>query len=130
MTFTYDLTTSIGLVRLLIPDCTESKYSYEDEEIAALLAMPGTAGNPAAVYLAAAQALDGIGTSEVRKLKYITVNKTTTNGPPVGKYLSDRAATLRAQAQKVAAEGMVPVIVSQAVDEFTAWNLLMRSVPE
>ena len=119
MAFTYDLATTIGTTRLLIPDATDAGHVFEDAELTAFLTLNGD--DP---RMAAADALDVIGSSQVMILKYITVNDLTTNGPAVGKELRDRATALRGQAAAAA----MPLIVSQAVDDFTAWNLILREL--
>jgi hypothetical protein len=49
MTFTYDLTTSIGKVRLLIPDNDATAYDLEDDEITYMLTEVGNEVKAAAV---------------------------------------------------------------------------------
>ena len=61
MSFTYDTSTNIGKVRLLIRDKDSSNYVFEDEELFLFLDMAG--GN---TYLASAFALRNIATSEAK----------------------------------------------------------------
>ena len=49
MSFTYDLTTNIGKVRLLIPDNEETAYDIEDAEITYFLTEVGSNVNAAAI---------------------------------------------------------------------------------
>jgi hypothetical protein len=49
MAFTYDLTTAIGKVRLLIPDNVLAAYDLEDDEIEYFLAQVGQDVNAAAI---------------------------------------------------------------------------------
>jgi hypothetical protein len=55
MSFTYDVTTDIGMVRLLIGDTVEPA-KFTDEELQAFLTLEG-----GAVYLAAADCMDTLG---------------------------------------------------------------------
>jgi hypothetical protein len=49
MSFTYVLTTSIGKVRLLVPDNDSTAYDLEDDEIQYFLTQAGSSVNSAAV---------------------------------------------------------------------------------
>lgn len=121
MAFTYDPTTPRGIARMLIPDTTSTSYVFEDDELDALLSLNDT--DP---RRAAADALDIIATQQTMVLKYVTVNRVTTNGPAVGAELRARAAALRALSREAAADLAVPEVVSQAVDEWTARDLVIR----
>lgn len=94
MPATYNLTTDVGRVRLLISDTDPTTPIFDDDEISAFLAFEGDD-----VRLAAAQALDTIASNEalvVKKLR--TADGLTTDGPAVAKELRERAAQLRADA--------------------------------
>ena len=88
-----DVTTSLGLVRLLINDTADSPV-FSDAEIAAFLVMEGQD-----VKLAAAQALDTIADDEVLTSKVIRSQDLATDGPAVAAQLRARATALRAEAR-------------------------------
>ena len=94
MAFTYDVATDRGKVRLLVPDRLVSQYMYEDAEIDYFLAAEDS------IKEAAALALETMASDEAYVQKAITLMDLTTNGPATAKALMDRAATLRAQADK------------------------------
>lgn len=98
MSFTYDVSTSAGLVRLITTDSDAATAIFADAEIDAFLALHS--GN---VLLAAAQALDTIASSEALVQKKIHLLDLQTDGPAVAKALRDHAATLRKQAEDEAA---------------------------
>lgn len=105
MSFSYNLSTDIGKIRLLIPDNKEytlnpnnepvPSYVFEDEELAVFFDLEDNL-----VRNATALALDTMASNEVYVLKYITLMDLTTNGPAVSKELRARAADLRAQQQQ------------------------------
>lgn len=90
MSFTYDLTTDVGKVRMLIADREEQYALFSDEEISAFLALFS-----ASVFAAAAQALDTIAASEVLIQKKIKTLDIETDGPAVATALRAQAAALR-----------------------------------
>ena len=75
MAFTYDVTTNIGKVRMMIPDRVEDSAIFEDGEIQAYLDM-----NDSNVRRAAAEALETIASDEAMTLKVISTLDITTNG--------------------------------------------------
>jgi hypothetical protein len=90
---TFDPSTDIGMVRLLIPDNDEDRPLFDrDAQITAFLTLEG--GN---VRLAAAQALDVIASSEALVSKKIRTQDLATDGPAVAKELRERATELRRQ---------------------------------
>lgn len=93
MAFTYVLSTSIGQVRLLIPDSNTLQYVFEDDEITAFLGMEG-----GTVKRAAALALETIASNETMVLKVIRLLDLSTDGAKTSDALLKRAALLRAQA--------------------------------
>lgn len=94
MAFTYDLTTDIGKVRLLIPDRTETPlYFFEDDEITYLLTAEGSN-----IKRATALGLETMASDEAYVQKMIKLMDLTTNGPAVSEELRARAASLRKQA--------------------------------
>jgi len=94
MTFTYDVTTDAGKVRLLITD-TDSTYPiFNDDEISAYLSM-----NASSVKRAAAGALRTIAASEVLVQKRIKILELTTDGPAEAQQLRLLAKDLIAEAE-------------------------------
>jgi len=96
MAFTYDPTTSLGQVRLLISDTDATAAIFEDAEITAFLTLESSN-----VYLAAAQALDTISVSEALTLKVIKLMDLSTDGAAVARELRARAISLRQQTSGV-----------------------------
>jgi hypothetical protein len=88
-----DVTTSLGQVRLLINDTTDSPV-FADPEIAAFLLLEGDN-----VKLAAAQALDTIADDEALTSKVIRSQDLATDGAAVAEGLRARAQQLRADAR-------------------------------
>ena len=79
MSFTYDTSTNIGKVRLLIRDKDSSNYVFEDEELSLFLDMAD--GN---TYLASAFALRNMATSEAKLVqKYKVGTKSVDKGNKV-----------------------------------------------
>ena len=104
MSFTYDLTTDVGKVRMLIPDRVAPTYTeggavttgypfFEDEEITALLTMESNV-----VKDAAALALETMASDEAFVQKVIRLMDLSTNGAATAAALMARAARLREQA--------------------------------
>lgn len=117
MAFSYNLATDVGKIRLLIMDNTLDTYLFEDGEIAAFLAFESDN-----VKRAAALALETMASNEAYVLKRITLLDLTTDGPAVAKALRDRAADLRAQADRdeQADGGGAFDIAEWVVDDFSA----------
>jgi hypothetical protein len=91
VSFTYDLTTAAGQVRLLATDTNEDRPIFEDEEIAGFLAIEGS------VKSAAALALECIAVNEALVQKRIKILDLQTDGPAVAAALRVQAAGLRDQ---------------------------------
>lgn len=92
MTFTYDPTTTLGMVRLLIPDTIEATKTFDDEELTAFLTME--ANDP---WGAAADALDVMANSEAITGKNISILGISTNGVSVCQALAAKATAYRAR---------------------------------
>ena len=95
LTFTYDPTTDVGYIRLLIGDTEESDPSvqiFQDEELSAFLAREGDA-----VLRAAASALESMARQEVMILKVIRRGDLSTDGAKVAAELRASAKGLREQ---------------------------------
>lgn len=92
MPATYSVATDPGKVRLLISDIggsDGSSFIFEDDEIAAFLAMRG--GN---IRLGAATALKAIAANEAQVSKRIKFLELSTDGPAVAKELLSTAEKL------------------------------------
>jgi hypothetical protein len=87
-----DYGSSVGQVRLLIPDTDETALLLTDEQIKTLVGLEG--GN---VKLATAQALDLIASSEALVSKVIRTQDVQTDGAKVAAELRARASELRRQ---------------------------------
>jgi hypothetical protein len=96
MAFTYDLSNTIGKVRLRIPDRVQAEAMFQDDEIQEFL--EGAGG---VIVLAVADVLDTIATDQALVLKYIKTNNLETDGSKVSKSLTDRANALRARHDKL-----------------------------
>ena len=92
MTFTYELDTDLGKVRLLLNDVDEPTAVFEDAEIEAFLALEG-----GSVKLAAAQAIDTNADNEVLASKVLRTQDLQTDGAKLADALRARAKALRAQ---------------------------------
>lgn len=99
MAFTFNVTTDVGKVRLLVPDRVADEPIFEDEEIEAFLALEDDD-----VRRAAALALETIASDQAYTLKVIRSLDTQTDGAKVSDALLKRAAQLRSQADKADAD--------------------------
>lgn len=125
MAFTYDLSNSIGQVRLLIPDSQQTTAVFSDEEINAFLALESSS-----VRRATALALETIASNEALTLKVVRLLDVQTDGAKLADSLLKRAATLRQQAlDDDALAGFTQWEIAEwAVDDFTLRDLTMRSL--
>ena len=127
MTYSYDLQTSVGKIRMLIPDHDASIVLCTDEEIAAFLGMEGSN-----VKRAAALALETIASDRALVLQVISSNDLSVNGAAVAKALTDRAKMLRDQAdiEDAGVDGGAFDIAEQVPNEFAfrerTWNEMLR----
>lgn len=122
MTFTYDVSTSRGKVRLLISDLDSGKPLFQDDEIDTFLAMEDDS-----VKLAAAQALDTIAANEVMVSKVMTVLDLRVDSAKVSFELRQRAKTLREQALNE--DGAVGFdVVQWAVNSFSARTIISNNL--
>lgn len=94
-TFTTDVSTSIGKVRLLIPDRIQTSAFFSDPEIQAFLDM-----SDSSVKRAAAEALDVIASDQAMVLKVISLLDLQTDGVRVSAELRARAKDLRSKADQ------------------------------
>lgn len=116
MSFTYDTSTDLGRVRLLITDRDASNQIFSDAEIEAFLAMEGDD-----VFLAAAAATETIARNEALVLKVIEVLDLKTDGAKVAAELRASARDLRSRSEQQGAFAIVEMI-----DSNTAWRERMR----
>lgn len=100
MSYTYDLTTDVGRVRLMVPDRNAADYVFEDEELEAFLAFEGT------VKSASALALETIASDQAMVLKVVRILDLQTDGARVSDALLKRAAQLRAQDEAENVDGL------------------------
>lgn len=114
MTFTYDLASDIGNVRLLIPDSQATSYVFEDDEIEAFLVLE------VGVRRAAALALETIASNEALVLKVVKLLDVSTDGAKTADSLLKRAAVLRKQAEdEDLADGGAFDVAEMVFDDFT-----------
>lgn len=116
MAFTYDLSTSIGKVRMLIPDRDEQHPIFQDDEIAVFLSE-----NSDSLRRATAEALETIATDQALTLKVIQTLDLSTNGASLMNSLMARAKSLREQADQTEAEESALFDVAEmSINEFQA----------
>ncbi len=128
MSFTYDLSSPTGQVRLLIPDRDVSSAVFSDEEIAVFLT--------AEVQIpkrAAALALETLAADRAMVLQVIKTNGLMTDGAKLSTEIRARAQQLRDQAhtEEGYAEGGLFDYAEQVDGQFAykerMWNEIMRS---
>lgn len=90
----YDPSTDIGKVRLLLNDVDADDEIFTDTEIQALLDLEG-----GSVKLAAAQAIDSQATNEALAAKVIKDHQLATDGAKLADAMRKHAAALRIQAE-------------------------------
>lgn len=123
MTATYDLTTEVGHVRLLIPDRDLTVPVFQDEELQVFLDLEGD------VRRAAAMALETIAADDAKTLRITTVLGLSVNGVAASQAVMARAKALREQAAE--AEAREEALFDWAeivVDEFTAAERLEAEI--
>ena len=127
MAFTFDVTTSLGQVRLLIPDRDVSDPFFQDDEINVFLSLES-----ADVRRATALALETIASDTAMTLKVIRLLDLTTDGAKTSAELRARAKDLRAQADAadLAVEGAAFDIAEMVPNSFAwrerIWNEALR----
>jgi hypothetical protein len=120
---TYDLSTDVGKVRLLIPDRDLANPVFQDGELETFLALEGD------VRRAAALALETIAADEALVLKVVSVLGLSVNGPSVAQALLVRARELRAQAEEAEARGDALFDWAEmVVDSFSARERLVNEM--
>ena len=121
--FSYNVSTSVGQVRLLATDTDQANPIFGDREIEAFVALES--GN---IKRAAALALETIAANEALTLKVITLLELETDGAKTSDAILKRAKLLRdqADADEFADDAGGFDIAEMVVDQFTArqrlWN--------
>lgn len=110
MAFTYDLTTVVGKIRMLIPDRVTPGHIWEDAELDALYALEGND-----IRLGAALALEAMASDQAMVLKVIRMLDVTTDGAKVSDALLKRASGLRAAAAAAASALLSPFDIAEVV---------------
>lgn len=125
MSYSYDLATDRGKVRLQIPDHDETALIFQDEEIDAFLAIEGSVAG------ALAGALETIASSEALTLKVIQLLDVRTDGAKLAAELRARAAAIR---DRIGAADTAAFAVAELVyDDFGfaehLRNVALRELP-
>lgn len=125
MAFTYDLSTDVGRVRLLVPDTDWENAVFSDEELTAFLALESSSPRRAA-----ALALETMAANETLTLKAIKLLDVQTDGAKVLDALLKRAALLRQQAAADDADAGYAgfEIAEMVVDDFSWREQVGRSL--
>ena len=114
MTFTYDLSTARGKVRLLVPDRVSDNYLFSDDEIDAFLSVESSS-----VKNAAALCLETIASDIAMIDKVIKLLDLQTDGAKTSDALLARAKTLRDQADN---EDITDHFDYVEFSDLTEWN--------
>jgi hypothetical protein len=122
MTYTYDLATTVGQLRLLIHDTVEASANFSDEELTAYLTLNGDS-----LLYAAAQALDNLAIVAAATGK-VTLPDLTIDGSAQAKALIDMAKALRAQADSGDSEADVAFDWAEMVTPFNARERIVDQV--
>lgn len=122
MTFTYDVSTDIGRVRLLVPDRDQATPVFQDEEIAAFLTLEG------AVHRAAAAALETVGADIVLTLRVTRSLGLEVDGAAASREVRQRAAALRDQAEYADQASGFFDVAEMVVDDFSYRERLAADV--
>lgn len=123
MSYTYDLSTNAGRVRLLIPDNKSDAFVFDDSEIDAFLVVED------GIRRAAALALETIASNEALVLKVVRLLDVSTDGAKVADALLKRAVLLRQQAEDDdMAVGGAFDIAEMIVDPFTRRDALLHRI--
>ncbi len=117
MAFTYDLSTDVGKIRLLIPDTVAASAVFSDEELTALLTLESSN-----VKRAAAAALESISRNEVLLLKVIRLLDLQTDGAAVARELRMQSEALRKQAAADEDAGYAGFEIAEVIVDDFAWR--------
>lgn len=111
MAFTYDVSTDIGKVRMLITDRDESRPVFQDAEIQAYLDLEDSS-----IRRAAAAALETMASDQALVLKVIVTLDLETDGAKVSDALMKRAAVLRKTEDETGAFDIAEMITNDFGD--------------
>ena len=117
---TYDLTTDVGKVRLIITDTDPANVIFIDEEITAFLELND------GILTAAAMALDTIADNEILVQKRISLLDLKTDGPSEAKELRVHADSLRKQAADEEADELTVDYAENPVDVFSLREKIIK----
>lgn len=114
MSFTYDLSSNVGKMRMMIPDRHADEAFFTDEELSAFLEMEGD------VKRGTALALETMASDQAMVLKVVRLLDVSTDGRAVAESLMKRASELRRQADEAdqATSGGFE-IAEMVVDDFS-----------
>ena len=122
MSFSYDPTTDLGAVRLIIGDSDATNIMFQDNEVQTFLNL-----TQANVYRAAALAIDTIATNQAMTLKVMSLLDLHTDGATLAKALRDHAVQLREQANiSDAANGVLFDYAEQVDNIFTLRERVLK----
>ena len=114
MAFSFDLSSDLGKVRLLIPDRQPDEYVFDDVDILALLEMED------GIKRTTALALETIASDQAMTLKVIRLLDLSTDGAKVSDALLKRAKSLRDQADVEDESGEMGFDIAEMVyDDFS-----------
>ncbi len=124
--FTLDVSSSIGQMRVLIPDRDAAHALFADGELNVFLSLSGQD-----VMRAAALALETLASDQVMVLKVIRILDLSTDGASVARALLERATRLREQASETEASAEALFDFAELdLNAFTArdivWNKRLR----
>ena len=121
MAFSFDLSSDLGKVRLLIPDRVAEEYLFHDEEILALLDIED------GVKRSTALALETVASDNAMTLKVIRLLDLSTDGAKVSDALLKRAQGLRDQADVEDESGEMGFDIAELVyDDFSYQEKLAK----
>ena len=116
MGFTYDLTTNLGKVRLLIADTDSTNYDFSDAEVTAALSQEQNVPK-----LAAALLLGILAANRARLAVRVTRGSVSEDLTQVAANLRALAAQYRAEAEGDA-DTVLEAVVTPSYDRFSAWR--------
>ena len=124
MSFTYDLSSSIGRIRLRISDTSSDNYIFNDEELAVFFDDEGSN-----VKRACAAALEAIAVNEALVQKVIKNLQLSTDGAKLADSLLKQAANYRAQADSEDLDAIGGFEIAEQIhDTFTYEERLLKEI--
>jgi len=121
MAFSFDLSSDLGKVRLLIPDRVAEEYLFHDEEVLAFLDIED------GVKRSTALALETVASDNAMTLKVIRLLDLSTDGAKVSDALLKRAQGLRDQADKEDESGEMGFDIAEMVyDDFSLREKIVK----